>query len=193
MKALRNKQPKNQTLSSQQRDLASLSLAALQTRLNVTQGGLSAAEAQHRLTSYGYNELPEKRTNPLLRLLSSFWGPIPWMIEVAAILSLVVRHWADFGIILALLVMNALVGFWEEYQADTTIAALKSQLALHARVKRDGAWTTIPARELVPGDLIHYYSCNYVIIEGEVKKVSVAEGENRHGSTVVFLVVCPIA
>jgi H+-transporting ATPase len=155
MKALRNKQPKNQTLSSQQRDLASLSLAALQTRLNATQGGLSAAEAQHRLTSYGYNELPEKRTNPLLRLLSSFWGPIPWMIEVAAILSLVVRHWADFGIILALLVMNALVGFWEEYQADTTIAALKSQLALHARVKRDGAWTTIPARELVPGDLIH--------------------------------------
>ncbi len=155
MKAIRNQQPGNQTVSSRQGGLASLSLAALQTRLDATQGGLSAAEAQHRLTSYGYNELPEKRTNPLLRLLASFWGPIPWMIEVAAILSLVVRHWADFGIILALLVMNALVGFWEEYQADTTIAALKSQLALQARVKRDGAWATIPARELVPGDLIH--------------------------------------
>ena len=155
MKAIRNQQPGNQTVSSRQGDLASLSLAALQTRLDATQGGLSAAEAQHRLTRYGYNELPEKRTNPLLRLLASFWGPIPWMIEVAAILSLVVRHWADFGIILALLVMNALVGFWEEYQADTTIAALKSQLALQARVKRDGAWATIPARELVPGDLIH--------------------------------------
>ena len=155
MKAMRNQQPGNQTVSSRQGDLASLSLAALQTHLDATQGGLSAAEAQHRLTSYGYNELPEKRTNPLLRLLASFWGPISWMIEVAAILSLVVRHWADFGIILALLVMNALVGFWEEYQADTTIAALKSQLALQARVKRDGAWATIPARELVPGDLIH--------------------------------------
>ena len=155
MKAMRNQQPENQTVSNRQGDLASLSLAALQTRLDATQGGLNAAEAQHRLTRYGYNELPEKRTNPLLRLLASFWGPIPWMIEVAAILSLVVRHWVDFGIILALLVMNALVGFWEEYQADTTIAALKSQLALQARVKRDGAWATIPARELVPGDLIH--------------------------------------
>ena len=66
-----------------------------------------------------------------------------------------VRHWADFGIILALLVVNALVGFWEEYQADTTIAALKAQLALQARVKRDGAWVTVAARELVPGDRIH--------------------------------------
>ena len=73
-------------------------------------GWLSAAEAQSRLARYGSNELPEKRTNPLLRLLSSFWGPIPWMIEVAAILSLMIRHWADFGIILALLVVNALVG-----------------------------------------------------------------------------------
>jgi H+-transporting ATPase len=90
-----------------------------------------------------------------VKLLAAFWGPIPWMIEVAAILSLVVRHWPDFGIILALLVVNALVGFWEEYQADTTIAALKSKLALQARVKRDGNWATIPARELVPGDLIH--------------------------------------
>ena len=136
-------------------DVASLSLAALQARLDATPDGLSTAGAQERLTRYGPNELPEKRTNPIVRLLSSFWGPIPWMIEVAALLSLVVQHWADFGIILALLVMNALVGFWEEYQADTTIAALKSHLALQARVKRDGAWVTIPARGLVPGDLIH--------------------------------------
>jgi H+-transporting ATPase len=77
------------------------------------------------------------------------------MIEVAALLSLVVRHWDDFGIIPALLVLNALVGFWEEYQASTTIAALASTLALQARVQRDGVWTTMPARELVPGDLIH--------------------------------------
>ncbi len=141
--------------SPRQEDVASLSLTALQTRLDATPGGLSTAEAARRLTHYGYNELPEKRTSPIVRLLSAFWGPIPWMIEVAAILSLVVRHWADFGIILALLVMNALVGFWEEYQADTTIAALKSKLALSARVRRDGAWTSIPARELVPGDLVH--------------------------------------
>jgi H+-transporting ATPase len=76
------------------------------------------------------------------------------MIEIAAILSALVRDWADLGIILALLIVNALVGFWEEYQAGNAIAALKAQLALEARVKRDNTWTTIPARELVPGDLI---------------------------------------
>ena len=76
------------------------------------------------------------------------------MIEVAAILSAVVHHWEDFGIILALLLMNAGVGFWEEFQAGNAIAALKATLALQARVKRDGTWTTIPARELVPGDLM---------------------------------------
>ena len=76
------------------------------------------------------------------------------MIEAAAILSAVVRHWEDFAIIMLLLVGNAVVGFWEEYQAGNAIAALKAQLALEARVKRDGAWTTVAARELVPGDLI---------------------------------------
>ena len=76
------------------------------------------------------------------------------MIEIAAILSAVVQHWPDFAIILALLVANGVVGFWEEYQAGNAIAALKKKLALRARVKRDGRWATIPARELVPGDLI---------------------------------------
>lgn len=155
MKAIKKQQQEEHPTAPRQGDIASLSLAALQARLDATLDGLSTDEAARRLTHYGYNELPEKRTSPIVRLLSAFWGPIPWMIEVAAILSLVVRHWADFGIILALLVMNALVGFWEEYQADTTIAALKSKLALQARVRRDGAWTTIAARELVPGDLVH--------------------------------------
>jgi H+-transporting ATPase len=119
-----------------------------------SQDGLGEEEAQRRLIQQGYNELPEKKTNPLLRFMSYFWGPIPWMIEVAAILSIVVKHWEDFGIILALLVMNAMVGFWEEYQAENTISALKEKLALKARVKRDGSWKSIPARELVPGDMI---------------------------------------
>jgi H+-transporting ATPase len=126
----------------------------LQTRLGASSAGLSNAEAQRRFAQYGYNELPEEKVNPLLKFLSYFWGPIPWMIEIAAVLSAVVRHWEDFGIILALLLMNAGVGFWEEYQAGNAIAALKSKLALRARVKRDGAWTVLPARELVPGDLI---------------------------------------
>jgi H+-transporting ATPase len=116
--------------------------------------GLSRNEAAQRLEQYGYNELPEKKTNPLLKFLSYFWGPIPWMIEAAAVLSAVVQHWDDFVIILLLLVVNAVVGFWEEYQAGNTIAALKSKLALKARVKRDGVWMVIPSRELVLGDVI---------------------------------------
>ncbi|MEO7021201.1 MAG: plasma-membrane proton-efflux P-type ATPase [Ktedonobacteraceae bacterium] len=141
--------------STKQAAITSLSLTELQAHLAATLDGLSAAEATKRLDHDGYNELAEKRVNPFLRLFASFWGPIPWMIEIAAILSLVIRHWADFVIILVLLVMNAAVGFWEEYQANTTIAALKKHLALHARVKRDGAWVTLPSRELAPGDRVH--------------------------------------
>ena len=76
------------------------------------------------------------------------------MIEVAVILSGVVRHWADFFIILVLLLSNAVVGFWEEHQAGNAIAALKAKLAIKAKVKRDGKWIDPAARELVPGDVI---------------------------------------
>jgi H+-transporting ATPase len=116
--------------------------------------GLTQAEAEQRLTQHGYNELPENPVNPLLKLLTYFNGPIPWMIEAAAVLSLLVQHWPDFFIILILLIANAVVGFWEEYQAGNAIAALKAKLALKARVIRDGHWTSVPARELVPGDVI---------------------------------------
>ncbi len=114
--------------------------------------GLNDAEVQQRRDQYGFNELPEKHVNPVLKFLSYLWGPIPWMIEVAVVLSAVVGHWADFGIVLTLLVTNAAIGFWEEYQAGNAIAALKARLALGARVKRNGVWASIPARELVPGD-----------------------------------------
>lgn len=131
-----------------------LSLSQLEERLHCTIDGLTTADAQKRLSDTGYNELTEVETSVVLKFLSYFWGPIPWMIEIAAILSAAVQHWADFGIILTLLIVNAVVGFWEEFQAGNAIAALKSKLALGARVKRDGKWQPLPARELVPGDLI---------------------------------------
>ena len=135
-------------------DLAKDPLQSVQSELGTSRKGLTESEAHARLGTYGYNELPEEKTNALLKFLSYFWGPIPWMIEVAAALSAVVRHWEDFAIILTLLLVNAGVGFWEEFQAGNAVAALKAKLALHARVKRDGSWKTIPARELVPGDLM---------------------------------------
>ena len=135
-------------------DLKSLPMSELQAKLGSSPDGLTQAEAQKRLTQYGPNEIEEKKTNLFLKFLSYFWGPIPWMIEVAVILSGVVRHWPDFFIILLLLLTNAVVGFWEEHTAGNAIEALKAKLAINARVKRDGKWINPPARELVPGDVI---------------------------------------
>ena len=135
-------------------DLKSLPLPEVEKKLGSSPEGLSQVEAQKRLVQYGPNEIEEKKANPFLKFLSYFWGPIPWMIEVAVILSGVVRHWPDFSIILLLLVANAAVGFWEEREAGNAIAALKAKLAIKARVKRDGKWITPAARELVPGDVI---------------------------------------
>src|SRR5271156_2122257 len=135
-------------------DLKLLPLPEVEKKLGSSPDGLTQAEAQKRLTQYGPNELAEKKTNLFLKFLSYFWGPIPWMIEVAVILSGVVGHWPDFFIILLLLVANGVVGFWEEREAGNAIAALKAKLAINARVKRDGNWITPPARELVPGDVI---------------------------------------
>lgn len=137
-----------------QDDLKTLPMPELKKKLGFAPDGLSQAEAQKRLAQYGPNEIEEKKTNLFLKFLSYFWGPIPWMIEIAVILSGVVRHWPDFFIILLLLFTNAIVGFWEERQAGNAIAALKAKLAIRARVKRDGKWINPAARELVPGDVI---------------------------------------
>lgn len=116
--------------------------------------GLTQAEAARRLAQYGENALVEIRVSALAKLLSYFWGPIPWMIEIAALLSAVVQRWADFTIIFVMLLLNAGVGFWQEFKADSAIAALKQRLALKARVLRDGSWREVRARELVPGDVV---------------------------------------
>jgi H+-transporting ATPase len=135
-------------------DLKTLPLPEVEKQLGSSPDGLTQAEAQKRLAQYGPNEIEERKTNQFLKLLTYFWGPIPWMIEAAVILSAVARHWPDFGIILLLLLANAGVGFWEEHQAGDAIEALKAKLAIKARVKRDGKWVNPAARELVPGDVI---------------------------------------
>jgi len=135
-------------------DLKSVPMRELYEKLSTSEKGLSAHEAKKRLTEYGPNEIKEEKTNLFLKFLSYFWGPIPWMIEVAVILSGAVKHWLDFFIILILLISNAIVGFWEEHQAGNAIAALKAKLATTARVLRDGKWDAAKVNELVPGDVI---------------------------------------
>jgi H+-transporting ATPase len=149
---MHNEKKKPTSQDSQFKDLSTEDLAS---KLGVsTAQGLTDAEAGNRITKYGYNELTEEKVNPFLKFLTYFWGPIPWMIEAAVILSAIVHHWTDFTIIMVLLAMNAVVGFWEEYQAGNAIEALKKKLALEARVRRNGKWRDIPARQLVPGDII---------------------------------------
>ncbi len=159
--------------------------------------GLSDTETKKRIDEYGYNELEEKKVNPVLKFLGYFWGPIPLMIEVAAILSAVIHHWEDFWIIVVLLLLNATVGFWQEYKAGDAINQLKKKLALNARVKRNGKWNKIPARELVPGDVVRLrfgdvvpadaklFSGDYVTVDE-----SALTGESlpveKHQSEVVF-------
>ena len=135
-------------------DLQSLPLEEVEKRLESSADGLTQAQAEERLAQYGPNEIAETKVNPFLKFLTYLWGPIPWMIEIAVILSGAAGHWPDFFIILVLLVANAVVGFWEEHQAGNAIDALKANLAIKARVRRDGTWITPAASKLVPGDVI---------------------------------------
>jgi H+-transporting ATPase len=130
------------------------SVAELLEKLASSERGLTDSEAKERLQKYGPNEITEKKTSTLVKFLSYFWGPIPWMIELAAVLSAVLTRWADFAIILALLLLNVTVGFWQEHKADNAIELLKQKLALKARVLRDGRWLEVSASEIVPGDII---------------------------------------
>jgi H+-transporting ATPase len=136
-------------------DYAELSTAEALARLRSDpRRGLRTSEAQQRLDRFGPNALEEKHVTLLERILPYFWGPIPWMIEAAALLSLLTQDWKDFAVILALLLFNALIGFWEESSAANALAALKGQLAVRARVLRDGRWQEVAAPNLVPGDII---------------------------------------
>jgi H+-transporting ATPase len=129
--------------------------------------GLSSEEVARRQQQYGLNEIPERKVGPLRKFMSYFWGPIPWMIEIASILSIAIQHYEDFAIILTLLIVNAVVGFWQEKKADNAIELLKKRLAPNARVLRDGVWKEIPSRELVPGDLVRIRLGD--IVPGDVK------------------------
>jgi len=141
-------------------------------KLSTGKTGLSSSEVEKRLVQYGPNEISEKKVNPLLKFLGYFWGPIPWMIEAAVLMSAIIGHWEDFGIILSLLLLNAAVGFWQENKADNAIELLKQKLAPTARVLRDGKWVQKPSRELVPGDVVRVRLGDIVpadvkLIEGE--------------------------
>jgi H+-transporting ATPase len=116
--------------------------------------GLSSEEARRRLAQSGPNAVPDTAVHPLRALLEKFWAPVQWLLEAAMLLQLFMGQYVGAAIILALLVFNAALGYFQESRAQATLATLKSRLALNASVCRDGAWTTLAAAALVPGDLL---------------------------------------
>ena len=118
------------------------------------QNGLTSSEARSRLDKFGANAMPDTSIHPFRMALEKFWAPVPWMLEAAIVLELVLGKYVEAAIIAALLIFNAALGLFQESRAQATLAALKSRLALNAAVRRDGAWRTIPAAELVPGDVV---------------------------------------
>lgn len=116
--------------------------------------GLTGDEARRRLARFGPNATPDVTERPLRRVVRRFWAPIPWMLEAAIVLQIALGDYAEAAVIAGLLLFNAALGFAQESRAQATLSALKSRLALSASVRRDGAWTTAPAAELVPGDIV---------------------------------------
>src|SRR6202167_5949297 len=116
--------------------------------------GLTSEQARTKLTKYGPNAMPDTAIRPWRMALAKFWAPVPWMLEAAVILQLVLHEYIEAAVIAGLLVFNAALGFFQESRAQATLAALKSRLALTASVQRDGAWKTVPATEVVAGDVV---------------------------------------
>jgi H+-transporting ATPase len=182
-------------------ELEKLSLDEVYKKLETSPQGLSAAEAENRLTQYGRNELEDKQVSNLQKFLRYFWGPIPFMIEAAAALSAMIGHWSDFSIIMVLLIYNAVSGFWQERKAADALAALKAGMAPKARVLRDGQFSPIDAAEVVPGDVVRiklgevvpadvrfidgdYISIDQAALTGESLPVSKKVGDSGYSGSI---------
>ena len=116
--------------------------------------GLTSDEARARLAKDGPNAMPDTSAHPLRNALAKFWAPVPWLLEASIVLELVLHKYYEAAVIAALLIFNAALAYFQEGRAQATLAALKSRLALNASVRRDSVWKTVPAAELVCGDLV---------------------------------------
>ena len=145
------------------------------------ENGLETQEAKKRLVKYGYNEIPEKKVSFLVRLGKRFWGIIPWMLEATAFVTWLLGKYMETIVIVFLLLFNATMALWREKRARTAMASLKQRLRIQSRVKRDGKWLTIPARELVPGDLIRVRAGD--LLPADIKLVDGALGVDQSALT----------
>src|SRR6478609_6661580 len=180
---------------------ATTSVAAVLQKEKTSRAGLSSAEAAHRLAQDGPNTIADRTESKWHKLAAYFWGPLPFLIEAAFIISALRRDWADFAVVTGLLIYNAVVGFWQDNKAANALAALKKGLALRARVSRDGKWDTINATDLVPGDVVEiaggqvvpadvvlidgeYLSCDQAALTGESLPVSKKVGDKAYSGSI---------
>ena len=183
-------------------EIASESVLATLAALHVNPDtGLTGAEVDARRKEHGYNEVVEQKGHPVLKFLGKFWGLSAWMLELIMILSLLLRNYADLAIVGGLLLVNAVLGFWQERRAAGVMEALRRRLQVNARVLRDAIWQVVPARELVPGDIVRVRPGDIVpadvkvltgtlgvdqsVLTGESKDVDKATGEVLSSGSVV--------
>ena len=147
--------PRTMPAAAKEPDIASASVADTLTALRVNpETGLAHGELDARRKAHGYNEVAEQKEHPLLKFLGRFWGLSAWMLELIMLLSLVLQNYTDLAIVGTLLVVNAVVGFWQERRAAGVMETLRRRLQVSARVLRDKVWQIVPSRELVPGDIV---------------------------------------
>ena len=163
--------------------------------------GLTTAEAQTRLMQFGPNAVVEDKAHPVKQIIKRFWAPIPWLLEATIIIQLFLGEDVEASLIAGLLVLNAVLSFLQEGRAQKALSLLRQQLRVEARVRRDGAWTTLPAEELVPGDIIHLQQGSIVpadvkieegsllvdqsALTGESTSVSVESGKAAYAGSMV--------
>ena len=136
-------------------DLAEMSVPEMLSALHVLpEKGLTGTDVELRRKEHGYNEVTEEHGHPVLLFLGKFWGLSAWMLELIMVLSAVLRKYADLAVVGALLLVNAVLAFLQEHRAAGVVEALRRRLQVSARVLRDSSWQVVPARELVPGDVV---------------------------------------
>lgn len=136
-------------------DITSASVPATLAALDVNpETGLTHAEVDTRRKAHGYNEVAEHKDHPILMFIGKFWGVSAWMLELIMVLSALLGKYSDLAVVSALLIVNAVLSFMQERRAAGVVATLRRRLQVSARVLRESVWQVVPARELVPGDII---------------------------------------
>jgi len=164
--------------------------------LETTPDGLSSEEAEKRIKAFGYNEIAETKRRPFLEFFKRYWGPMPWLLEFAIVLTVILKHYTESGIIFLLLTINAVIGYVQSQNSQKAVNLLKKKLEIKAKVLRNGEWIVIEAKELVPGDIVNIKLGDLVpadvdIIDGEVSvDESALTGESlpkdMHKSDIIY-------